>query len=123
MAQLEEKVGFLNSRLADLTIDSQEMVTGNTSAEFRQLNDRISSLEAGLAEYESKNRNLVEALDEANARLDEGCYENMDTMTKQNTSLKQELADVSEKLVDLEQENEHLRFICFSFFCGIVLQS
>jgi len=108
MADLEERIVFLNSKLADLTIDGQE--TCNNAAEIYTLNERISSLEAGLAEYESQNRGLVEKLDRAQQELDKVQNpEELDSISKQNKELKQEISDLSEKMVDMEQENGSLK--------------
>ena len=110
--QMEEKIAFLNSRLADLTVEGVAASDAEALTEIQTLNNRIASLESGLAEYESKNRSLIEELDDTRAKLDESeGQREMDMIEKENRELRQELSDVSEKLVDLEQENNSLRYI------------
>lgn len=108
--KLEKRVVFMTNCLADLTIDGTDTSKEDTHAEIKSLNERIASLKAGLAEYESKNRTLEDELSNVRGKLDQGTQnEHMDTMTKENADLKQELSEVSDKLADLEQENSGLK--------------
>ena len=52
--KLEKRVAFMTNCLADLTIDGADTSISDTHAEIKSLNERIASLKAGLAEYESK---------------------------------------------------------------------
>lgn len=107
---LKQTREYLNLRLADLNITGEETTNQDSLAEIQALKGRISSLEAGLAEYESKNRSLVDELSNVRSKLTQDTpNEDMDLLAKENAKLKQEISEVSDKLADMEKENSGLR--------------
>jgi len=98
LVQLEKEVDEFRSA-EEAKVDSCEDV--------QVLHGRINGLEHGLAEYESRNRELLKQLELTQKKLtirDDGDIEQQDFLNKENQSLRLEISDLTEKLEDCEQE-------------------
>eukprot|EP00210_Caulerpa_lentillifera_P005858 g5602.t1 len=107
--QLETIVAQLEDELTKLKSTAKGV---NSCEDVQVLNERISSLELGLAGYESQNRELIKQLKTAEKKLairNEDDVEHQEILKKEKNSLNLEIIDLTEKLEDYEQEIASLK--------------
>lgn len=102
---LEDLLAAVKGELAEFK--SRDLEHRGHLEELGSLNERVSGLEAGLADYESRNQDLFRQLELAQRKLamhDADALEQLELLNKENTNLKYQTLDLQEKLAETEQE-------------------
>jgi len=107
---LEDLLAAVKGELAEFK--SRDLEHRGHLEELRSHNERVSGLEAGLADYESRNQDLFRQLEHAQRKLamrDADALEQMELLNKENNNLKNQNIALQERLSETEQELASLK--------------